>query len=298
MMQPRKKNNISRQPNLHYIERDEFVNVYLNDIRGYQPLSDKDTHDLLLIAQKGKTNSERRKAMDKLVKHNQRFIIRIVRQWAKPGHFLDLVNEANFGLIRAIQKFKPHIKTKFLSYALYWITYYIKDYIATKQNCVSPANAHKIYHYSNFIRVQFWKDNGREPTRDEIRDILVNRYKLSVPDARDLDIFKRYAYNGIADDSSDKQATAIDNRFVKELSSNNVDEMVEKEHLTKTLSDILQCLTEREKRILEMYHGVDVDEPLNFSEIGVKFGLSTERIRQLYHGAIKKCRNNKNIKYK
>lgn len=275
-----------------YLERGGVIQAYLNDIKDYCVLSDMETRKLIYIAQNGKTPRERKQATDKVVLHNQRFIISIVKKWAMSEHFLDLVEEANLGLIHAIGKYKVSSRTKFLSYAVHWIGFYIREYIATKQNCVHPNNAYRLYHHGNYIRHKFWKEHGRFPTREEMKDILVKRYNISVPDSRDLDIFQRFTYNGMTDIESNHgiDSIPIEYRFTEELSNNNVVEAHEQEEIRYKVEGFLSVLDVRERMIMEMYHGLNDEEPKTFAEIASHFALSTERARQIYQTALKKCK--------
>lgn len=275
---------------LSYIERDAIINAYTNDISGNPVLSDDETRRLIYITKYHNSSVERDKALDRLVKCNQGFIIAMVKMWSSGDHFLDLISEANIGLILAIRKFNLSRKTTFLTYARHWVNAYIRNYVATKQNCVNPPNANKIYHYANYIRYMFFREHGRQPSNDEIRNEIKKRYNVNVPDNRDLDKFQRYSYNEVADDEVGIIPTS--SLFPEQLSENNIQDTFDNEETNMKVEVLLNNLSGRERAILEFYHGLNGYEPLTFAEIGQKFGLTTERIRQIYHSSLNKCRNN------
>ena len=228
-----------------------------------------------------------RKALEKLTKANLRFVVSVAKQYQNQGLSLpDLINEGNLGLIKAAEKFDETRGFKFISYAVWWIRQSILQAIAEQSRIVRlPLNQVSSVNKINRVLNKFEQENERRPSVDEIAD------KVELPEDKIIDAMK---VNG--------RHISVDAPFVEGEDNSLLDIMVNDdapladrslvmESLRDEITRALSMLNDRERNIIECFFGIRQPE-MTLEEIGERFGLTRERVRQIKEKAIRRLRHN------
>ncbi len=237
------------------------------------------------LAKKIKNGDQR--ALDQLVKANLRFVVSVAKQYQNQGLSLgDLINEGNLGLIKAAKRFDETRGFKFISYGVWWIRQSILQALAEQSRIVRlPLNRvgqlNKISKaYSNLEQ-----EYEREPSATE----LAKELDMELTDVSDtLKISARHV-------SMDAPfATGDDNRLLDVLSNDSQpspDSSLMSDSLKNEIERALSTLTEREAEVIKLYFGLNKEHSLTLEEIGEKFNLTRERVRQIKEKAIRRLRH-------
>jgi len=261
---------------------DSSISWYLDQINRI-PLLTREQEDTL--ARASRDGSE--KAKDELIKSNLRFVVSIAKKYQTSGiSLLDLINEGNLGLIKAAEKFDPDRGYHFISYAVWWIRQSIMLAISQKASLIRlplnrTADLQKIERVHKKLENKF----GREPLASEIAEELDM-------DNEEINHLRNITQDFISLDSTlgDAEDTTILDMIV-DPKADSPDEHVVEESLINSLNEVLGTLTDSEKEILCMRYGLNGYEPMSLQQIGDKFNLSKERIRQIEKKAIRRLRH-------
>jgi len=226
-------------------------------------------------------------ALEKLTKANLRFVVSVAKQYQNQGLSLgDLINEGNLGLIKAAKRFDETRGFKFISYAVWWIRQSILQALAEQSRIVRlPLNRvgalNKIGKAFSNLEQEF----EREPSAQELSDEL----KIPVGEVADtLKISGRHV-------SMDAPfAQGEDNRLLDVIQNDQQptpDHGLMKESLKVEIERALSTLTDREAEVIRLYFGLNYEHPLTLEEIGEKFNLTRERVRQIKEKAIRRLRH-------
>ena len=230
-------------------------------------------------------------ALEKLTKANLRFVVSVAKQYQNQGLSLpDLINEGNLGLIKAAEKFDETRGFKFISYAVWWIRQSILQALAEQSRIVRlPLNQVGSLNKINKAFGRFEQENERTPSPEELADML-NLPKEKVSDT--LRVSGRHV-------SVDAPfADGEDNNLLDVLvnaDSPNADRGLINESLATEVDRALDTLTDREKDIIKYFFGIGCSE-MTLEEIGEKFGLTRERVRQIKEKAIRRLRHSNRSK--
>lgn len=228
-----------------------------------------------------------RKALDRLTKANLRFVVSVAKQYQNQGLSLpDLINEGNVGLIKAAEKFDETRGFKFISYAVWWIRQSILQAIAEQSRIVRlPLNQVGSVNRVNRELNKFEQENERRPSVDEMAE------RIDLPEDKIADAMK---INGHHVSMDAPFAEGEDNSLL-DIMSNDDTPMADKglvvESLREEIKRALQCLNDRERKVLTAYFGIGIHE-MTLDEIGTKYTLSRERVRQIKEKAIRRLRHN------
>ena len=228
-----------------------------------------------------------RHALEKLTKANLRFVVSVAKQYQNQGLSLpDLINEGNMGLIKAAEKFDETRGFKFISYAVWWIRKSILQAIAEQSRIVRlPLNQVGSVNKINRMLNKFEQENERRPSIDEIAD------SVDLPEDKIEDALKVNTRHVSVDAPF---ADGDDNSLIDILPNSDApmaDKALVKESLREEISRALRTLNERERNIIECFFGINNPE-MTLEEIGDKFGLTRERVRQIKEKAIRRLRHN------
>jgi RNA polymerase primary sigma factor len=233
------------------------------------------------------------KALDKLTKANLRFVVSVAKQYQNQGLTLpDLINEGNLGLIKAAQRFDETRGFKFISYAVWWIRQSILQALAEQSRIVRlPLNKVGLTNRIQKAYSQLEQQFEREPSPEELAEVL----ELEIEEVSStLGIGGRH----ISVDtplSEGEDNTLID--VMENPNSESASENLEYNESLKTDIDrSLQTLTERQKEVICFFFGIGVDHPMSLEDIGDRFSLTRERVRQIKDKAITKLRSNSGAK--
>ena len=230
-------------------------------------------------------------ALEKLTKANLRFVVSVAKQYQNQGLSLpDLINEGNLGLIKAAEKFDETRGFKFISYAVWWIRQSILQALAEQSRIVRlPLNQVGSLNKINKALARFEQENERTPSPEELAKAL------ELPKEKISDTL-RVAGRHVSVDAP--FADGEDNSLLDVLvntDSPNADRGLINESLSTEVERALSTLTDREKDIIKYFFGIGCQE-MTLEEIGEKFGLTRERVRQIKEKAIRRLRHSSRSK--
>ncbi|RLC57931.1 MAG: RNA polymerase subunit sigma [Candidatus Cloacimonadota bacterium] len=226
-------------------------------------------------------------ALEKLVKANLRFVVSVAKQYQNQGLSLpDLINEGNLGLIKAAKRFDETRGFKFISYAVWWIRQSILQALAEQSRIIRlPLNQvgslNKIKKATSKLEQEF----ERTPSAEEIAE------KLEMPDYK-IDAAKKITTRYISMDApltQDDETKFLD-VFVSDESS-HTDDTLMRESLAREIQRSLATLTKKERDVINLYYGIGMPHGLTLEEIGAKFDLTRERVRQIKEKAIRRLKH-------
>jgi RNA polymerase primary sigma factor len=228
-------------------------------------------------------------ALDKLTKANLRFVVSVSKQYQNQGLSLpDLINEGNLGLIKAAQRFDETRGFKFISYAVWWIRQSILQALAEQSRIVRlPLNKVGLTNKIQKAFSQLEQEFEREPSADEIAELL----ELEIDEVNaTLGTSARH----VSVDTPLSEGE--DNTLIDVMENKNADRaetnIEHNESLTQEIERSMKSLTERQKEVICYFFGIGIDHPMTLEDIGEKFNLTRERVRQIKDKAITKMRTN------
>jgi RNA polymerase primary sigma factor len=228
-----------------------------------------------------------RKALDKLTKANLRFVVSVAKQYQNQGLSLsDLITEGNLGLIKSAQRFDETRGFKFISYAVWWIRQAILQALAEQSRIVRlPLNRVGTLNKLSRTFSQLEQKFKREPTAEE----LAKELEVTATEVSDT---MKIAGRHISVDApfvQGEEHSLLD--VLENESGNKPEDSLINESLRKDIQRALGSLTEREAGVLSFYFGLEGSHPMTLEEIGARFNLTRERVRQIKEKAIKKMRH-------
>lgn len=260
----------------------QSLDKYLQEIGHEELLSVEEEVELAQRIKKGD-----RQALEKLTKANLRFVVSVAKQYQNQGLSLpDLINEGNLGLMKAAEKFDETRGFKFISYAVWWIRQSILQAIAEQSRIVRlPLNQVSSVSKINRALNKFEQENERRPSVNEIAE------KVDLPEEKIADAMKVNSRHVSVDAPF---ADGEDNSLLDVLPNDDspmADNELVKESLREEINRALALLNDRERNIIQAFFGINEPE-MTLEEIGEKFGLTRERVRQIKEKAIRKLRSN------
>ena len=262
------------------------LDKYLQEIGKEELISVEEEVELAQRIKKGD-----QEALEKLTKANLRFVVSVAKQYQNQGLSLpDLINEGNLGLIKAAEKFDETRGFKFISYAVWWIRQSILQALAEQSRIVRlPLNQVGSLNKINKAFARFEQENERTPSPEELANAL------ELPKEKVSDTL-RVAGRHVSVDAP--FADGEDNSLLDVLvntDSPNADRGLINESLSTEVERALSTLTDREKDIIKYFFGIGCQE-MTLEEIGEKFGLTRERVRQIKEKAIRRLRHSSRSK--
>ncbi len=265
-----------------YTREDQSLDKYLQEIGEVDLI---DAQEEVRLAKLVKQDDQR--ALNKLVQANLRFVVSVAKQYQNQGLSLgDLINEGNLGLIKAAKRFDETKGFKFISYAVWWIRQAILQALAEQSRIVRlPLNRVGALHKIGKVSSDLEQNYGREPSAEEIAEQL----DMSSSEVTDtLKISSRH----LSLDAPFQEGE--DNRLLDVLEDEvqaPPDEELFDEALQKEIVKALSTLTDRESEVIRLYFGIGREKPMTLEQIGTKFGLTRERVRQIKEKAIRRLRH-------
>jgi RNA polymerase primary sigma factor len=233
-----------------------------------------------------------RKALEKLTKANLRFVVSVAKQYQNQGLSLpDLINEGNLGLIKAAEKFDETRGFKFISYAVWWIRQSILQAIAEQSRIVRlPLNQVGSVNKINRMLNKFEQEHERRPSIEEIAE------HIDLPQDKIEDAMKVNSRHVSVDAPFvDGEENSLLDVLIND-DSPMADRTLVMESLREEINRALQRLNERERNIIEAFFGINQPE-MTLEEIGDKYGLTRERVRQIKEKAIRRLRHSTKNKF-
>lgn len=259
------------------------VRMYLKEI-GRIPLLKREEE--IMLAQKTEKGSKL--AKDKLVQSNLRLVVSIAKKYMGRGmSFLDLIQEGNKGLIRAVEKYDWTKGFKFSTYATWWIRQAITRAIADQARTIRIP-VHMVETINKLIRTQrkLMQDLGREPTDEE-----VGKEMEGMPAERVREILKISQKTTSLETPIGDDEDSLLGDFIADESQVSPYDATTKQLMLENVEEVLASLTDREAKVLKMRFGLHGSKPLTLEEVGREFGVTRERIRQIESKALRKLRH-------
>ncbi len=286
--------DFSRIP-LGEVKVNDSVKMYLKEIGKVDLLSAKEETELAIRIVAGSQPDatpeqieDGKEAKDQLINANLRLVISIAKHYVGRGmHFLDLIQEGNMGLIKAVEKFDYTKGFKFSTYATWWIRQAITRAIADQARTVRiPVHMVETINKMTRVQRQLVQELGREPTAEEISEKMEGA--LSPERIREI---QRIALEPVSLETpiGEEDDSRLGD-FIADSDAQSPEEYTTKNLLKEQLYEIMNDLTDRERRVLCLRYGLEDNRPRTLEEVGREFGVTRERIRQIEAKAIRKLR--------
>lgn len=269
---------------------DDSVRLYLREIGKIPLLSAEEEMDLARRIVEGD-----KKAKDKMAEANMRLVVSIAKRYSGRGlDFLDLIQEGNTGLLRAVEKFDPDKGFKFSTYATWWIRQAITRAIADQARTIRIP-VHMVETINKLLRTQrrMTQELNREPTIEELsKELDMEPEKIEYVIKIKQDISSLDA--GVGRDGEDDDSVLQD--FIVDEDTVSPEDSASNQLLKEQVQEILSSLSDREQKIVRMRFGLDNGKNHTLEEVGQEFAVTRERIRQIEAKALAKLRKHKDAK--
>jgi RNA polymerase primary sigma factor len=269
---------------------DDSVRLYLREIGKIPLLS---AEEELALAQKVVAGDK--KAKDKMAEANMRLVVSIAKRYSGRGlDFLDLIQEGNTGLLRAVEKFDPDKGFKFSTYATWWIRQAITRAIADQARTIRIP-VHMVETINKLLRTQrrMTQELNREPSIEELaKELEMEPDKVEYVIKIKQDITSLDA--GVGRDGEDEDSVLAD--FIEDEDSKPPEALAADQLLKEQVEAILSTLSDREQKIVKMRFGLENGKSHTLEEVGQEFAVTRERIRQIEAKALAKLRKHKDAK--
>jgi len=270
---------------------DDSVRLYLREI-GKIPLLNAEEE--LALAQR--VVAGEKKAKDKMAEANMRLVVSIAKRYSGRGlDFLDLIQEGNTGLLRAVEKFDPDKGFKFSTYATWWIRQAITRAIADQARTIRIP-VHMVETINKLLRTQrrMTQELNREPTIEELaKELEMEPEKVEYVIKIKQDITSLDA--GVGRDG-DEDGESVLGDFIEDEDGTTPEESAASQLLKEQVQSVLSTLSDREQKIIKMRFGLDNGKSHTLEEVGQEFAVTRERIRQIEAKALAKLRKHKDAK--
>ncbi|HAN66482.1 MAG TPA: RNA polymerase subunit sigma [Chitinophagaceae bacterium] len=260
----------------------QSLEKYLQEIGRVELLSAEEEVRLAVLIRKGD-----QAALDRLTKANLRFVVSVAKQYQNQGLTLpDLINEGNLGLIKAAQRFDETKGFKFISYAVWWIRQSILQALAEQSRIVRlPLNKVGLTNRISKAYQKLEQEFEREPTPEELAELL-NVETDEV--ASTLNVSARHV--SVDQPMFDGEESTLIDVLENQNASYADSKLAVNDSLHTEIERSLSSLTERQKEVICFFFGIGIDHPLSLEDIGERFNLTRERVRQIKDKAISKLR--------
>ena len=268
--------------NMDAISLDDPVKVYLKEIGRVPLLSGNEEIDLALRIRDGDTAAKKR-----LTEANLRLVVSIAKKYVGRGmHFLDLIQEGNVGLIKAVEKFDHTKGFKFSTYATWWIRQAITRAIADQARTIRiPVHMVETINRLKKVQSQLLHENGQEPTEE----LIAERMELSVDRVREI---MRVAQEPVSMETPigpEEDSRLMD--FIRDEDAMAPDDAALKTITNEDIDSVLHTLTAREESVIRLRFGLQDGRCHTLEEVGSEFNVTRERIRQIEAKALRKLRH-------
>lgn len=270
----------------YFTNRDGISKMYLNEIKDFVILEEKEILNLLEKSKKGD-----KKSIEMLVKSYQRFILAFAKRFCKNNESIlcELISEGNIGLLKSIDGFDQTKKTKFLTYAVWYIQKYMYMYLATKEPMILISNYNKTASKLKKISNEFILTNGRQPDSLELIDILSENYNIEVKDEVDVYNLDIISLNFVDNEKNDFDTEF---KYSEMWSENTYEKEINQEYSKQTIDSLMVFLSPKEQEVIKLLYGIDSFRPLELTEVAEKFNMTDDGIKCIKVRALNKMKNN------
>lgn len=296
----------------NYFERTDTLVKYYHDAVSYDVIDAEHEKELFTLLKIGKENLEKakkngdtalmhkyerevNKLREFIVNSNLRFVISIARIYASNKNLLDLIDEGNIGLIKAVDSFNVELGNRFQTHAVYLIRRQINLFRQGDDKIVKKNNETKTFHIISKMTNKFMQEYQREPTSEELKDFINLHYpNANIQDSTDVLTIKVASIDEPVDsEDGDANIGNINTFNTYSASYNDYEGKSNLDHIKAFVENIMKGLSDRDKEIVKMHFGIDqpYNAPIPVSEISFKLGLTPERVRQIIGDAKKKMKS-------
>lgn len=272
------------------MSRTELSNALFRELSNYKRISKEEETKLFKIYKDVNSSAyEKEKAKEGILLGNIRWIVKMAKQYSNIGEFNDIFSEAYIGAEMALDRYSPDKDVLFMSFARYYIQRQINAYLNRQKPLVRITN----YVLQPKIRTEinkFAQLNERNPTTDELRDIMKDKHQLSIKNHEDLYQLSVVSSDGGAVDDDDAIVLSETSEYTERTSSDNLFEnyMNTEEHRA-IIKKLLNTLSEKERNVVSLVYGLGEEAtPMSYQEVAEYLSYTTGRVRQIIHRALKK----------
>lgn len=279
-----------KSPTTDYFERTETLTRYYEDIRKYDVMSEEKEVEMFNLFKNG-NKQEQEYARNFIINANQRFVVAMAKRFATNENILDLISEGNIGLIEAMKDFDVTKGNKFITFAVWYVRRAINNYCINYGNLVKKTNLSKTYHVIAQATNKFIQTEYRQPTLEELLEIVNKEHKADIKSIEDI-IDTKISSIDEGFNSEDDDAVFGEMSLYNSYSSsfNEYEKISNDDFNNKLISSMLGKLPEREKTIIKMVFGIGYYREYELQEIAEELGLTTERVRQIKNSVIKEIK--------
>ena len=279
-----------KSPTTDYFERTETLTRYYEDIRKYDVMSEEKEVEMFNLFKNG-NKQEQEYARNFIINANQRFVVAMAKRFATNENILDLISEGNIGLIEAIKDFDITKGNKFITFAVWYVRRAINNYCINYGNLVKKTNLSKTYHVIAQATNKFIQTEYRQPTLEELLEIVNKEHKADIKSIEDIIDTKISSIDEGFNSEDDDAAFGEMSLYNSYSSSFNEYEKISNDDFNnKLISSMLGKLPEREKTIIKMVFGIGYYREYELQEIAEELGLTTERVRQIKNSVLKEIK--------
>ena len=256
---------------------------YLNQIGTRPLLTPAQELNFATLAKQGDFDSRQ-----KMIEHNLRLVVSIAKHYINRGvALLDLIEEGNLGLMRAIDKFEPERGFRFSTYATWWIRQSIERAIMNQARTVRLP-VHMVRELNQILRAKYHLEAQHHDGRDATAEDIAHLVDRPVEDVQDVLALSEHAASLDAPLDNDPQASMVD--LLPDSGSDNPDAQAESHEMTVLIRDWLKNLSDKQKMIITRRFGLDNDDPATLEQLAVEMGITRERVRQVQQEALIKLK--------
>jgi RNA polymerase sigma factor (sigma-70 family) len=267
------------------LTRTDNTTRYFKEISKYPTMSKEDEIEWFGKLHNG-TEEEKKFAREYIINCNQRLVVSVAKQWANAESLTDYVNEVNIGLIEAVERFDETRGVRFCSYAMWFMLRAVNRYNNESVPLVRRPNQSKTFHVVAKARNKFSQENEREPSEDELLELINDDFNKNIKDKYDLIDVQPISIDDTVyceDDEYMFNETTVFNN--KTSSVNEYEVKSSEDYNVKLIETLLNCLTEREQKIIKLKFGLmelnGIKRCYDNKEIAEEIGITPERVRQL-----------------
>ena len=262
------------------ISKEQGLETYLKEINEVPLLSPEEEKELARRIKKGDM-----KAREKMIRANLRLVVSIAKNYVNRGlSFMDLIEEGNIGLMKAVERFDPEENCRFSTYATWWIKQAIRRaLINTVKTVRIPSYMVELVSKWKTVAMELTYRLGRQPTAPEVA------HELNIP-IENWNMVRRTVNTATTGVSNGPDLEVAASELLEDIETKSPDEEFFQAYEIQRLKEVLESLDEREAAVLKMRYGLDGNEPMTLKEIGKRIGLTRERVRQIKNKAMQVLR--------
>jgi RNA polymerase sigma factor (sigma-70 family) len=286
----------------NYFERTETLVKYYREVNEYSVVDADQEKELFTLLKAGKENMEKaknegnkelerkyakevEKLREFLINSNLRFVISIAKVYANNNNLMDLIDEGNIGLVRAVDTFNVDLGNRFQTHAVYLIRQAINLYRQGEEKLVKKNNESKTFHIISKMNNKFIQEFEREPTSEELKDYINEYYpNAGIKDSADVLTVRVSSIDEPVDtEDGDANAASINVFNTYSASYNGYESESELDHVKMLVGNLMKDLSDRDKTIVKMYFGIGQvhNASVPVAEIADKLGITQTRVRQI-----------------